>query len=1126
MRTIAKFSRSSERRLSAGTFAFRSACLFLVGCMFCMLLLISPGATPPALAQADPGTYIAGQILSGLASGAMSGLFDLFAGHDDTQKILDELSKIEGMLDAISAQLKDIEGKLDQLWKQLAIDTTKMEQRMSELRAQTAIDNIKAAYDTRLIGLANRKPSKITGAELSQFASDFHNYDVHVNTLASCVVPDVSGEGVLDLWVDAALLGQQMQGKTASSDFAALVESTNGVPIVAERPMYFNYQSDWTGGDSASGQLEAGPRFYFAEGCTRPEFDTYFCLMNPNLEQVDVKITYMRGDGTSEEQVVSVPGFTRYTVDAESVLGVNDGPAGDFSAIVESTKGEVIVAERPTYFNYNGSWEGGAVDVGCMAPQERFFFAEGTTRPDFETFICLMNPGDVPAQVTVTYRKADSTSAEQSVTVPARTRSTLRASDLLGSSDDISCDFSTVVESTNGVPIVAERPMYFNYKGQYSGGHSETGLIEPAEKFYLAEGTTRPGFHSFVCLYNLNDSATDVKITYLKGDDTTEEQVLSVPPHTRSTVKVNDILGSADSASCDFSTVVESLSGKPIVAERPMYFNYGGIWEGGSCETGVTEPAEVLLFAEGTARNDFDSYLCLQNPDDRDAQVEITYLKGDGTIEQQRLTVPAHSRRTVNSNNDVNKDLMDYYTDLEMYFYKFISWQVKGVSAVTYSRDYALKHEEGQYGRPEDYQKAYLQQQWAQTDRFIHCVERLVLANAELGRVPSSNFLPDKGQDVLARADRFCDRLLYWGNDLKKQHFKGDAKFPSYSFFGLRGRAIGTEGMFDSQKNPPALTARDKADNTKTYAGNLRPYYGNYGDGFGKSAYLDQYSVPAGKTYDYWYSKDDKTYVKPLSGYHVARYDFGGNIPAGSYDILDASGNVVAGADVANVHDPNMPEDMQDYPYGGLQWTTRSGGTDMFMWNNGWQNYVLKNELKADWEPRALSVSQKDDNTSLLNMGMSSARSFYGLPEYNGYMWCAGARDFYYEGDGAKVQVNFDVEFQGQAQLQSQSGGFLFGPYLQLRRMEPEQPAAWWGKDAYKINVDGHAGGPDWLPYTDTLVDASGNKAVPLGSGCNRFWFGVNYTGFAFFGLPGWSLSQLDLTGNCHLKSAYIEFVQ
>jgi hypothetical protein len=47
--------------------------------------------------------------------------------------------------------------------------------------------------------------------------------------------------------------------------------------------------------------------------------------------------------------------------------------------------------------------------------------------------------------------------------------------DALGAADDAAHDTAMIVEVTNGVGIVAERPMYFNYMGTWTGGTDAMG---------------------------------------------------------------------------------------------------------------------------------------------------------------------------------------------------------------------------------------------------------------------------------------------------------------------------------------------------------------------------------------------------------------------------------------------------------------------------------------------------------------------------------------------------------------------------------------------------------------------------------------------------------------------------
>ncbi len=321
--------------------------------------------------------------------------------------------------------------------------------------------------------------------------------------------------------------------------------------------------------------------FYFAEGTCRPNFDSYICLQNPGGTPAFVNLTYMKGDGSTDSYHLYVPANTRATVSPRDKLETGDDAAHDFSCKVECTNGQQIIAERPMYFNYKGIWTGGHDVVGALAPASTFYFAEGTCRPNFDPYICIQNPGSTDALVTITYMKGDGSTDSQTLTVGKNSRSTVNVRDKLGTGDDAAHDFSAKVECTNGQQIIAERPMYFNYNGVWTGGHDVVGATSPSTAFYFAEGTCRPNFDPYFCIQNPGSTDALVTITYMKGDGSTDSQTLTVGKNSRSTVNVRDKLGTGDDAAHDFSAKVECTNGQQIIAERPMYFNYNGIWTGG-----------------------------------------------------------------------------------------------------------------------------------------------------------------------------------------------------------------------------------------------------------------------------------------------------------------------------------------------------------------------------------------------------------------------------------------------------------------------------------------------------------------------------------------------------------------
>jgi len=236
-----------------------------------------------------------------------------------------------------------------------------------------------------------------------------------------------------------------------------------------------------------------------------------------------------------------------------------------------------ILAERPMYFAYQGRITGGHVVVGATMPETHLYLAEGTTRYGFQEWLCVLNPGEVPAHVHFRYMFTDGEVLDQEVVVEPTSRYTVNVNDVVGGEKDVS------IEIDSDQPIVVERPMYFVYKGLIVGGHDIVARSDLGTTFYFAEGTTRPGFEEWICLFNPGEEVAEVVITYIFADGTTMEQAVSLTPHSRNTISVNAYVGEGR----DVSLAIESS--RPIMVERPVYFSYQGSITGGSCAAGFSE---------------------------------------------------------------------------------------------------------------------------------------------------------------------------------------------------------------------------------------------------------------------------------------------------------------------------------------------------------------------------------------------------------------------------------------------------------------------------------------------------------------------------------------------------------
>lgn len=367
----------------------------------------------------------------------------------------------------------------------------------------------------------------------------------------------------------------------------------------------------------------------------RPNFDEYILVLNPNDEPAGVTFTFMKPDGTTSEEVRQVAPHARYTLKANDCIQFEE-----FSTRLVADR--PVIAERAMYFNYGNRFNGGSGTLGVRGPKAKWYLAEGYTGGDFQTYVLVQNPSGSPADITYTFMlpggKPPVTRTQQ---LPANSRTTLRLNDVPGLE---ASDVSTMVESTNGVEVVAERAMYFDYGG-FDGGHAAVGVDAPAPKWYLAEGFTGARFETYILLQNPAAAPVPVEATFMKESGETVTQTYLVPAMGRYTIHADTVPGLEDAG---FSTTLTAADSSGIIAERAMYFDYSGAGlDDGHGGEGVTAPCEVWYFAEGYTGGRFDTFVLVQNPAGEDAAVTFTFNLPNGASVERSCTVKAHSRFTL-----------------------------------------------------------------------------------------------------------------------------------------------------------------------------------------------------------------------------------------------------------------------------------------------------------------------------------------------------------------------------------------------------------------------------------------------------------------------------------------------
>jgi hypothetical protein len=237
--------------------------------------------------------------------------------------------------------------------------------------------------------------------------------------------------------------------------------------------MYFSYQGTnswgWTGGHCVMGVSALNNEYYLPEGSTRPGFEEWLTIQNPNDTAIKVNATYLLGSGSPIEKEYTINPAQRFTVYVPNEVGTNQ----DVS--VRLTSSANFLAERPMYFNYQGmgawGWTGGHCVIGATSYGNTWFFAEGYTGPNFEEWICIQNPGDQAANLTITYYpEGGATPIVTHHQVPGNSRYTVLVNQDAGPNRSV----STQVSSDQ--PIICERPMYFNFNGVLAGGHDVVGF--------------------------------------------------------------------------------------------------------------------------------------------------------------------------------------------------------------------------------------------------------------------------------------------------------------------------------------------------------------------------------------------------------------------------------------------------------------------------------------------------------------------------------------------------------------------------------------------------------------------------------------------------------------------------
>ena len=278
---------------------------------------------------------------------------------------------------------------------------------------------------------------------------------------------------------------------------------------------------------------------------------------------------------------------------------------------------------------------GGHASQGVSQAQKEWYLAEGCTTNGFDEYMLMMNPNPGTASVATDYMKPDGSVINVTYSVPGFSRYTVRINDIPGLEDT-----EVSVRMLSDQPIVAERSMYFEYRGKL-GGSDTVGASATSKTWYLAEGYTGGDFDEFILIQNPQTVDSKVRTEYMRSDGQNVMKEYDVKAHSRFSIHVDDI---PELASAEVSTKITSE--QPVVVERAQYFNYYGR-DDGNASTAISEPSQTWYLAEGYTGGQFDEYVLLQNPGENAGFARVTFMRSDGKNFQEDYTLKPKSRFTI-----------------------------------------------------------------------------------------------------------------------------------------------------------------------------------------------------------------------------------------------------------------------------------------------------------------------------------------------------------------------------------------------------------------------------------------------------------------------------------------------
>jgi hypothetical protein len=364
----------------------------------------------------------------------------------------------------------------------------------------------------------------------------------------------------------------------ATAEFSTVVESDQ--PLVVDRTM--SWDATGYGGHSETAVAAPALLWYLAEGATHSSFGLFYLIQNANASAATVRVRYLLPSGAPVERTYSVGPESRTTIWVNQIPELS---STDVSAVIEVLNGQPVIVERAMYLSRAGVlFSAGHESAALAAPAIRWSLAEGATGAFFDDFILVANPTATAAAVQVTYLRPMAPPIVKSYSVAANSRFNIWVD--LEDAALADTAVSAVVESTNAVPILVERAMWWpGDSTTWHEAHNSAGATATGPRWALADGEVGGprATATYILLANTSATEASVRVTLLFEDGSSAERTFTVEGNSRFNVSVGDEFSGV--AGRRFGAVIESIgaTSAQLIVERATYWDAGGVrWAAGT----------------------------------------------------------------------------------------------------------------------------------------------------------------------------------------------------------------------------------------------------------------------------------------------------------------------------------------------------------------------------------------------------------------------------------------------------------------------------------------------------------------------------------------------------------------